>query len=106
MHPLQSGRRNEQGHTVAQRLQRREDSYMRGATGLKHVQERVLDGVHVAGGERHQKITKGITHVATVRLLEDGTQDGHQHAERITKTNAQRDRVEEVVTAEGAGLTC
>ena len=58
---------------------------MRGATGFKHVQERVLDGVHVAGGERHQKIAKGITHVATMRLLEDGTQDGHQHAERITK---------------------
>jgi hypothetical protein len=79
---------------------------MRRAAGLKHVQERVLDGVHVTGGERHQKIAKGIANVATVRLLEDGTQYGHQHAERITKTHAQRDRVEEVVTVEGAGLTC
>jgi hypothetical protein len=56
--------------------------------GLKHVEQRVLHGVHVAGGKRHEEVAQSIAHVAIVRLVEDSTQDGNQHAKKITKVDA------------------
>ena len=84
-HALQSGRRDKQRHAVTKRLQGSKDSDMRRTARLKHVEQRVLDGVHVAGGERHEEIAQSIAHVAIVRLLEDSPQDGNQYAKKITK---------------------
>jgi hypothetical protein len=81
---LECGGRHEQRHAAAQRLQRSKHGHVRGAARLKHVQQRILYGVHVAGGRRHEEIAQRVAHISVVRLLKDSAHNGHQHAGSVT----------------------
>jgi len=83
-HPLQRGRRHEEGNAVAEGLQRCKHGWVGGAARLERVEQSVLDGVHVAGGKRHEEVAQGVAGVGAVWLLQNGAHDGHEHAKRVT----------------------